>query len=427
VGTTSAACLAGLGHTVTGVDVSEDKVDLISRGKSPIQEPQVGEKLADAYELGRISATGDVSIALKDADLCFVCVGTPSLDDGSIDASYLKQVIEQIADERMKSGRYIPIFVRSTSLPAVHDDMISVISNRVKQSQPIGYCVHPEFLREGQAVSDFEKPPKIVFGYDDDEIEKYCDQLYPGIEAATAKTDPRTAALVKYADNCFHAVKVTFGNEIGKIARSFGADARKVMDIFCLDTKLNISPLYLRPGLPFGGSCLPKDLRGVNTWCRQNSIETPMLENVVRSNDLQVEEIVETIMKTACQNIGFVGLSFKENTDDVRESPMVRMVEQLVGRGREVKVFDEILAPSRLVGANLKFAVKKLPHLTQLLVDDCDSLVKQCDLIVIARKLDQYTLANLPWRKEQMVLDLADCSFGEGFAPVGRGLYWPLQ
>ena len=427
VGATSMACLAKLGHRVIGVDVDEAKVEMVGRGESPIQEPGVAELLESAHKAGLIGATSNATVAASQSDLCFVCVGTPSRPNGSADTTFLRQVIESIAQTRLETERCIPIFVRSTALPAIHQELVSLLEATLQTSQPAAYCVHPEFLREGQGIADFFDPPRIVFGCTDPDVERLCADFYPGIDSQVVQTDPATAALVKYADNCFHAVKVTFGNEIGLLANSFGVDAREVMEIFCLDTKLNISPSYLRPGLPFGGSCLPKDLRGVVSWARQESIALPMLEHVSSSNEAQIQQVIANILRAGVQKIGVIGLAFKDDTDDLRESPMVAIVEHLLGKGRSIKIYDNKLIPDELIGANRRFALASLPHLESMLVGDCARLVTDSELVVIARLGLDVDFAALPWRRDQVVLDLAGLPKDMEIAADVHGLYWPAR
>ena len=324
VGSTNAACLSKLGHSVIGVDVNEAKVALLASGQSPIVEPMVPELIAQGRAAGLVRATSSADMALQDADAAIVCVGTPSRSDGAIEPRFLQRVILEIAEVRRRIGRTIPIFVRSTSLPSVHRALIAILQDAVGASQPIAYCVHPEFLREGQAVDDFFYPPKIIYGITDDSVRDVIARLYPNIEAPTEILSTDASALVKYADNCFHAVKVTFANEMGLLAASFGVDAREIMRVFCLDTKLNISPRYLSPGLPFGGSCLPKDVRAVNAWSREQQMPLPMLDQVMRSNALQLDAIVERLASSGARKIGVFGLAFKDDTDDLRESPCCR-------------------------------------------------------------------------------------------------------
>ena len=425
VGATSMACLARLGHFVIGVDVSPEKVALVGSGQSPILEPEVPELLADGHARGLITAVTNGDEAVETADICLICVGTPSRPNGAVDARYLIEVIKSIAQARRRAGKIVPVFVRSTALPAVHEELMGLL--KTGADQPAAYCVHPEFLREGQAVADFFDPPKVIFGCSDKLAEDLCKDLYPGIAAPTVMTAPAVAAMVKYADNCFHAVKVTFGNEIGMIARTFGVDAREVMDIFCLDTKLNISAKYLKPGLPYGGSCLPKDLRSVVAWARQNSVSLPMLEHVSTSNELQIQHILAQILHTDRKRIGIVGLAFKDNTDDLRESPMVGLAEHLLGKGRDVRIFDENLSPEELIGGNRSFAMSSLPHLASMLVGSCADLVDQSDIVLVARNIKGAELAALPWRPEQVVFDLIGLEGAAQIRARVRGLYWPGQ
>ncbi len=424
VGVTSMACLSKMGHRVIGVDVSRDKVDLVNAGKSPISEPEVPELIARGVADGLISATMNVDSAIGQSDAIFVCVGTPSLANGDINTTYLDQVMKNIARVRHETGRCIPVFVRSTALPDVHGSLIDILTGEIGNTQPAAYCVHPEFLREGQAVYDFYNPPKTVYGCTDKVVAAVAAGLYPDIADEDIFTDPMTAALVKYADNCFHAVKVTFGNEIGQISRAFGVDSREVMDIFCKDTKLNISPRYLRPGMPFGGSCLPKDLRGVTSWCRRNALALPMLENVNLSNNMQIEQITSNILKTGKMRIGLIGLAFKDDTDDLRESPMVAIAEKLLGKGRRVEIYDPVLNTERLIGSNQNFALSALPHLARMMVDDCRQLVQDNDLIIIARARTVENFADLPWRSQQVVFDLVGLEDYSAMQGVVEGLYW---
>ncbi len=424
VGVTSMACLSKMGHKVIGVDVNKDKVALVSRGRSPIEEPEVPELIAGGVRSGQLTATMDARAAIGESDAIFVCVGTPSLANGAVNTTYLDQVIKSIASVRRKSGRCIPVFVRSTALPDIHRSLIGLLESELAGTQPAAYCVHPEFLREGQAVHDFYNPPKTVYGCTDEVVAKVAEGLYPDIDDENILTDPMTAALVKYADNCFHAVKVTFGNEIGQVAKAFGVDARKVMDIFCKDTKLNISPKYLMPGMPFGGSCLPKDLRGIASWCRRNTISLPMLENVNLSNQRQIEQITGNILKTGKMRIGLIGLAFKDDTDDLRESPMVALAEQLLGKGREVQIYDPVLAPERLIGDNQNFALSALPHLARMMVKDAGQLVQENDLIIIARQRAVENFDDLPWRAGQTVFDLVGLRDYDAIKGMVEGLYW---
>ncbi|MBA4356794.1 MAG: GDP-mannose dehydrogenase, partial [Desulfovibrio sp.] len=292
VGSTTMACLAEMGHELVGTDPNPGKVELINAGKSPMVEPGLPELLfKHRWSTGRIRATTSAQEAFEGAEACLLCVGTPPCADGFVDQRVLEIVALQIADLRLASGHMRPILVRSTALPVVHQDIIHKLEERLAGRQSPGYVVHPEFLREGNAIDDFFHPAKIVFGCTGDAGRSFCEGLYPGFDAPTVYTDPLTAAVAKYADNCFHAVKVTFANEIGSLCHGMGVDPRIVMDVFCLDTKLNISPVYLRPGFAYGGSCLGKDLSAMNTYGRRTGIKVPMLASVEDSNLNQIRVV----------------------------------------------------------------------------------------------------------------------------------------
>lgn len=423
VGMTSAVCLAQLGHKVTGIEISPEKVALIAAGRSPILEPGVEELLTAQVASGDVNVTADAEEGLRDAEAVLVAVGTPSRTDGSIDDGQLVSVISDIGRVRAKMNRTIPILVRSTALPESHNRAMEALSSAAP-GQALSYCVHPEFLRAGQAVRDFHEPPKIVFGITDQSVNRICAALYPGIEAPTTITDPMTAALVKYADNVFHAVKITYTNEISQFASANGVDARRVLDLVVQDKKLNISPYYMRPGFAFGGSCLPKDLRAALSWGRRAGIELPMLEHVLPSNRRQIDLAFERILDSGAKTIGLFGLAFKANTDDVRESPLVALVEALIGKGRELRIYDPALIIERMIGKNRVFALSALPHLNNLLVPSADEVVKESELIVLSRAFGDLDMTELPWRPTQKILDLS----GEGdllnLPAMVDGLYW---
>jgi GDP-mannose 6-dehydrogenase len=427
VGAVSSACLADLGHEVVGVDVSAAKVATITSGRSPIVEPHLAERLTAHVASGRLRATTDAAEAVRTTDVALVCVGTPSTASGGIDTTHLDRVCEQIgaaiADQQPEAFHVI---VRSTCMPPVHQQLQQILEDATgrRLGEGLGYVCHPEFLREGAAVADFFDPPKIVFGASDPAAAAMCDQLYPGIdEAPVFHVTPEVAALVKYADNCFHAVKVTFGNEIGLMCRHLGVDAHEVMDIFVSDTKLNISPKYLRPGSAFGGSCLPKDLRGLLDQSRLAAQALPMLAGTLESNRIQIEALLHRIVGPDRPSVGIVGLAFKELTDDVRESPMVTLVEGVSGKGHQVRVYDEHLSVNELVGSNLSFAVASIPHLAELLTNDLAAVVAASDVVVVSHRLTPAMWRDLPWRPGVRVIDLANVAELHEL-PGYEGLYW---
>ncbi|MDZ4831469.1 MAG: nucleotide sugar dehydrogenase [Phycisphaerae bacterium] len=427
VGAVSCGCLAALGHHVIGVDVVADKVARIGRGESPIIEDGIGPILKKAVNDKRLTATTDVAMAVGGSDAALVCVGTPSAVSGGVDATFLERVCRQIGEAAKAQKReFYCVLSRSTSLPAVHTSLMRILEDASgsKLGDRIGYVCHPEFLREGVAVHDFYHPPKIVFGPTDPKSSALCRQLYPGVEAESYFVAPEIAAMVKYADNCFHALKVTFANEIGLICKSLGIDSHGVMDIFCKDRKLNISDKYLKPGNPFGGSCLAKDLRGILDASRATATPLPMLAGALDSNRVQVERLVRRIVSASGRSpVGLVGLAFKEGTDDVRESPMVYLVEQLLGKGVPVKIYDEHLAVQGLVGSNKSFALESIPHLADLLSNDLAGVVTSAMTIVVNHRLDARRWSAAGITPKHRVLDLINIPELRGYTGYD-GLYW---
>lgn len=436
VGAVSCACLAKLGHDVIGVDVAQAKVDMINDGQSPIIETDLPEMIAEVVAAGKLSATTSATEAVANSDVALLCVGTPSTPSGGVNAVYLEAVIQEIGQAIKGSNhKFFTILSRSTSLPPVHDRLMELLAESSGRTigETVGYVCHPEFLREGVAVADFYQPPKIVFGVatEDEQTLATCHNLYPGIEAPTFVMAARSAAMVKYADNCFHAIKVTFGNEIGMMARTMGIDSHEVMDVFCQDTKLNISPKYLKPGLAYGGSCLPKDLRAMLDMGRQQAVSLPMLEGMSDSNDVQVKELVKRIISPSRPTVGIVGLAFKEGTDDVRESPIVSVVEQLTGKGHPVKIYDAHLSLQSLVGANRSFALQSIPHLADLLTDDLQSVVDASDVLLVSHRLDDARWQGIHWPEawnasetsDKKLIDLVNIPVLHD-RPHYDGLYW---
>ncbi len=426
VGAVSCACLAKLGHTVVGVDVAEAKVERLNRGECPIIEDGLPEIVTQMHAEGKITATTDAAKAIEETDVALVCVGTPSTPSGGVNAKYLEAVCKQIGElVRDSKKEFFTVLSRSTSMPVVHDRLVEILEESAgcKMGERIGYVCHPEFLREGAAVADFFGPPKIVFGPTDEKSAEVCKQLYPGIEAESFFLDMRVAAMVKYADNCYHAVKVTFANEIGVICREMDIDATKVMEVFCQDRKLNISARYLRPGMAYGGSCLPKDLRAMLDMSRQTAAALPMLQGVSQSNEVQIKALMKRILSPDRPRVGLIGLAFKEGTDDIRESPMVAMVEQLCGKGHPVRIYDKHLSVQALVGANRSFALQSIPHLAELLSQDLQGVISDSDVVLVSHKLSPEQWSKIKWRDGQRVLDLAKVDELKD-TPGYEGLYW---
>ncbi len=393
VGTVTASCFAGLGHRVIGIDTNADKVAQFARGDSPVLEPGVEELLASGLGNGLVNATGGIDEAVDGSDLALICVGTPSLPNGDIDLRYILAVADDIAGAlRRLNKRSYTVVIRSTVLPGSADNVRAVLADNgitVADGYDVHVVVNPEFLREGQGVEDFLRPPLILVGADHDAAGEQALSLYDGIEADRRVTPTRVAELVKYANNSWHAVKVTFANEIGVVAKALDVDGVEVMQLLCSDHKLNISSAYMRPGFAWGGSCLPKDVRAVNFAAKSSDVIVPLLSSLLPSNGIHTARLIELLLEVDRPRIGFVGLAFKPGTDDLRESAMVEVVERMSGKGFHCRIHDQELVPDDLVGGNLAFVQRELPHLGQLMDDDLAELVAQSDVIVVSKGSDR--------------------------------------
>jgi len=386
VGAVSGACLAELGHEVVGVDVDQFKVDTINAGNSPIVEELIGDLTADMVEQGRLRATTDVGEAIAATEMSLVCVGTPSGPDGGLDVGYVRRVSEQIGEAIRDKDDYHLVVVRSTVLPGTVDSVVApaLAEHSGKEwGEGFGVCFHPEFLREGSSVKDFRNPPKIVIGANDARSADMLAGLYDGFDAPLFKVQIRAAEMVKYADNAFHALKVVFGNEIGALCKSLDIDSHAVMEIFCQDTKLNISRSYLMPGFAYGGSCLPKDLRALMHMARTNNVSLPMLGSLDISNEHHLRRGLDMVLQAEGRSVALLGLSFKRGTDDLRESPLVELAERLLGKGYSIRIYDENVMVSRLRGGNKAYIEQRLPHIAELMVDDLDAAIESAEVVVI--------------------------------------------
>jgi GDP-mannose 6-dehydrogenase len=374
VGTVTAAGLAAQGHDVCGVDVDSVKVDHIRSGRSPVVEPGIDDLIAMAVENGRLSATTDPVAALDQADVSLLCVGTPSSPQGGTDLTYLRRALEDIRQglvaARPPASGFHAVVVRSTVPPGTGDSVVqpTVAATSLPAGWSVGTAMCPEFLREGSGVADFFNPPFVVLGTADERVTKVLTDMFAFLDREITVVEVRSAEALKYACNAFHAVKVSFANELARIFRSFGVDSREVMQVFSQDTILNISPAYLRPGFAFGGSCLPKDLRALLDMARVNVVDVPLLAGTLRTNELVITDVVDRLIASPFRTIAMLGLSFKMDTDDLRESPNVELAERLIGKGFDVRIYDPIVNPERLVGSNLRYVESRLPHLRRLLV-----------------------------------------------------------
>ncbi|MGW7337226.1 nucleotide sugar dehydrogenase [Streptomyces sp. NPDC054808] len=411
VGCVSAACLAGKGHEVIGVDVNQVKVDLVNDGKAPVVEERIGELIAEVVDSGALRATRDVREAIMNSDISLICVGTPSEPNGSLCTTYLERVTEEIgaalAERGGSGGRHTVVF-RSTMLPGTCAGLlIPILEKYVGGTAGVdfGVAVNPEFLREGTSVRDFFDPPKTVVGELDPASGDAVLALYEGLPGEVFRVPVSTAEAIKYADNAFHGLKIGFANELGAVYRALGVDSHQVMDVFLADRKLNISPAYLRPGFAFGGSCLPKDLRSLVHAAQRADVSVPILSHVLPSNSAHLERAVELVERAGKRRVGLFGLSFKPGTDDLRESPLVELAERLFGKGYDLRIHDANVSLSRLLGANREYVETRLPHLAQLLADSVDEVLAHAEVCLVGTR-DPDVLSALPHGGDPLLIDL---------------------
>lgn len=410
VGVVSAACLARDGHEVIGVDPQPEKVRLVAEGRTPIVEQYVGELIEEAVRTGRLTATTDAADAVSRSDLSLVCVGTPSRRNGGLDTSAVERVCEQIGAAIRASGKQHLVVMRSTILPGTMRGLVIPTLERASgmtAGDGLRVANNPEFLRESTAVYDYDNPPKTVVGSLDPETAEQVLALYTDLPGPKIATSVEVAELVKYADNAWHAVKVAFGNEIGNIAKAVGVDSWAVMDIFCQDRKLNISPYYLKPGYAFGGSCLPKDVRALTHKGRELDLELPLLNSLLPSNDRQIERAFEHVAAFGTRRIAFLGISFKSGTDDLRESPQVALVEKLIGKGYDLRIYDRNVHLARLTGANRDYIVNVIPHISEILSDDLDAVLAHGELVVVGNPAPEFRDVAGRLKPGQKLYDLA--------------------
>jgi GDP-mannose 6-dehydrogenase len=409
VGSVSAAAFAADGHDVIGVDVNPDKVAAVNDGRSPIVEPGLDQLLADGVAQQRLHATTSTADAVNESDLSLICVGTPSRKNGSLDLTYLVRVCEQIGDVLKTKKDYHVVVVRSTVLPGTtHGQVIPALEahSGKKYGEGFGVSVNPEFLREGTALKDFRHPPLTLVGHNHAADAAPTKALYQNVEAPLYSTSIRVAEMMKYTSNTWHAVKVVFANEIGNLCKRVGVDSHEVMDIFCKDDKLNLSPYYLKPGFAFGGSCLPKDVRALQYRAKEVDLEMPMINSVLASNHLQVQHAIERIVETGRKKVGLFGFSFKAGTDDLRESPMVILAEALLGKGYQLCIYDRNVSLARLVGANRTYINEQIPHLSQHLCESIDDVIATSEVIVVGNAAPEFTEGVYRCRPDQTVIDL---------------------
>jgi len=410
VGCVSSACLADNGHKVMGVDINQTKVDIINSGKSPVVEKDIDGIINRALTADKLIATTAGKEAVKNSEISMICVGTPSKENGSLDLKYVKRVCGEIGASLREKDDYHVVVLRSTMLPgSVEAEVIPTLekTSGKKAGTEFGVCMNPEFMREGSSVYDFYHPPMIVIGEVDKRSGDIVEQIYANIDAPVIRTSIKVAEMIKYVNNAFHGLKVCFANEIGNICKKLGIDSHQVMEIFCMDTKLNISPYYLKPGFAFGGSCLPKDLRALLYKGQKEDLRLPLLNSILDSNENQVKMGINLIKKTKKKKIGIFGFSFKPGTDDLRESPMVELIETLLGKGYKISIYDKNVSIAKIFGANKQYIEKEIPHISSLMSSSIEDVLSRSEVLVIGNNSEEFKKIPGLMRKDQIIIDLA--------------------
>src|SRR5246500_5713917 len=411
VGTVTAACLAHKGNRVTGVDLSAAKVEALGSGRSPIVEPAVSDLIADCQKACRLHATSDSQQAVLETEISFLCVGTPSMRNGKLDLGHIGPVCQEIGEVLRTKNSFHLVVLRSTVLPGTAETIVVPTLEKAsgkKMGQDFGVCVNPEFMREGTAVADFLDPSITIIGASDPAHSQRLRELYAWVPGRLFETSFRSAEMVKYVCNAWHAVKVSFANEVGTLAKELSVDAEALVEIFTADTRLNISPTYLKPGFAFGGSCLPKDVRALNYRAKELDLSLPLFQSIMASNDEHLERAVEMILSTGKKKIALLGLSFKAATDDLRESPQVQLAKRLLGEGRELKIWDDNVSLGHLLGSNREYIEHTIPHIGSLLENDLETALSHAEVVVIGtRGIDRATLSR-QIQPGQIVIDLVN-------------------
>jgi GDP-mannose 6-dehydrogenase len=427
VGAVSAACLASDGHTVVGVDKNSTKVDLFNSGRSPIIETDVDRLIETAHFQDRLSATTDSVRAINSSDLSLVCVGTPSEVNGNLNLEHIRKVCVEIGAAIRDLNRFHTVVIRSTILPGTMRSVVIPLleeSSGKKAGHDFGVCFNPEFLREGTAVHDYYHPPKTVVGETDTRAGDALLNLYAQLEGPVFRTSLETAEMVKYVDNTWHALKVSFANEIGSICKPLGIDSGEVMHIFCQDTKLNISPYYLRPAYAFGGSCLPKDVRALRYRAKTLDVETPVLNSILPSNESHMQRGLDLVLSQGKKRVGILGFSFKQGTDDLRESPLVELIERLLGKGFDLMLYDRNVNLAKLTGANRDYILNHIPHIASLMRDTMDDVLAHGEVIVVGNGAKEFADLGSKIRSDQKIIDLVRIAQKPAAAEQYEGICW---
>jgi GDP-mannose 6-dehydrogenase len=428
VGAVSLACLARDGHEMTGVDIDAAKLQLLRRGQAPIVETGIQELTRSVIRSGKVTVTDSVREAILTTDVSFVCVGTPARANGSQNLDAITRIAEQIgAVLPEKTTRHV-IVIRSTVKPGTVEEIVRPAleaASGLKAGADFSLCFQPEFLREGTSIHDYDHPPLTVIGASDPDGVAVLRGIFGHLPCEFVETSIRTAEMLKYACNVFHALKVTFANEMGRICQAASVDPHEVMQLLCMDRQLNISPAYLRPGFAFGGSCLPKDLKALLYLAKSADVEVPMLAGIMPSNAAHIEHAIEQVLASGRRRVGMLGLSFKAGTDDLRESPLVIMAERFIGKGLQLSIYDPQVNVARLIGANRRFIEETIPHIASVMTGDVEQLVREADVLVVATRAPEALVALQAFtRPEQLLLDVAVLPDREAHRARYRGVCW---
>lgn len=425
VGCVGAACCAKLGHDVIGVDVSAHKVALINAGRPTIIEKDIEELVRHARSAGHLEATSDADYAVKHSEISFIAVGTPSSREGHLNLEYIYKVAAQIGEALRDKEAFHIVAVRSTVLPGTNEKIGEIIEEKSGKQRNAAFTVvsNPEFLREGTAVHDYLNPPLTLVGADHEMAVEKMRELYRDIPGEFIATDIKVAEMMKYINNTYHALKIVFGNEVGNICKALDVDSHKVMDIFCRDRQLNISPYYFKPGFAYGGSCLPKDSKALRTLARDYYVDVPVINSIEESNEIQKKNAIRLIMEKGRRKIGILGLSFKAGTDDLRCSPVVDVVEALLGKGFELRIYDKNVKLSEITGTNREFIMAKIPHLQHFVYDDLEKVATESDVLVVTNKEAEFEqlLEKYPGK---IIVDLVRAWKDVDYAGHYEGISW---
>ena len=429
VGAVVAGCMSAAGHSVVAVDVNPAKVETLNAGRSPLAEPGLAELIAEGVASGRLRATTNSADAFAASEVIFVCVGTPGLTNNRLDLSYIVGVAEDLGRKiaGANDGRRRTVVIRSTVLPGTMDLVVQPMLERMagmKAGEGFGLGYMPEFLREGQGVDDFNRPATVVLGSSDDATLDVLRALNEGNGGAVFPCDFRTAEAIKFTNNAFHALKIAFANEVGAICKQSGIDGRKVMDILCSDTKLNISKAYMRPGFAFGGSCLPKDVKALCAHAQGLNVKADVLQALLPSNDAHVARAVDQVSSFGSRRVALLGLTFKPGTDDLRDSALVELAERLIGKGFELRIYDPNFAYDDIMGRNRQFILTALPHVGSLLVDSLDEALDHGDTVVVGHNSSAFGGLAKRTRANHRVLDLASGAAALAGHPQYEGICW---